>query len=61
MLPFETASQGKYVLYIGTNDKDTYTQQIPLEQAETIVSGICSKYRHYGRGAGPVRSGFYSR
>lgn len=43
-LPFETAAQGKYVLYIGTNDKDTYTQQIPLEEAEQIVNEICCKY-----------------
>lgn len=43
-LPFETVAQGKYVLYIGTNDKDTYTQQIPLDEAEQIVNEICSKY-----------------
>lgn len=43
-LPFETTEQGKYVLYIGTNDKDTYTQQIPLDEAEQIVNEICSKY-----------------
>lgn len=44
VLPFETAAQGKYVLYIGTNDKDTYTQQIPLDEAEQIINQICSQY-----------------
>lgn len=44
ILPFETTAQGKYVLYIGTNDKDTYTQQIPLDEAERIVSEICSRH-----------------
>lgn len=43
-LPFESTAQGKYVLYIGTNDKDTYTQQISLNEAEQIVNEICRKY-----------------
>lgn len=34
----------KYVLYIGTNDKDTYTQLIPTEEARDIVNAICTKY-----------------
>lgn len=41
----ETGQQGvKYTLYIGTNDKDTYTQLIPLEEAKETVNQICSKY-----------------
>lgn len=41
----ETGQQGvKYTLYIGTNDKDTYTQMIPLEEAKETVNQICSKY-----------------
>lgn len=43
-LPFETAPQGKYALYIGTNDKDAYAQQIPTDEAKRIVDEICSKY-----------------
>lgn len=34
----------KYTLYIGLNDKDTYTQLIPYEEAEQKVSGIALKY-----------------
>ncbi len=33
-----------YTLYIGTNDKDTYTQIIPTEEAKHIVDVICTKY-----------------
>ncbi|MBO2515744.1 MAG: hypothetical protein CW338_00510 [Clostridiales bacterium] len=35
----ETSTQ--YVLYIGTNDKDTYKQEIPIEEAISIVDNIC--------------------
>ncbi len=34
----------KYTLYIGTNDKDTYSQLIPLDKAKDIVNNICIKY-----------------
>lgn len=34
----------KYVLYIGTNDKDTYKQVISTEEAREIVNEICIKY-----------------
>ncbi len=34
----------KYTMYIGLNDKDTYTQIIDSEEAEKIVSTICLKY-----------------
>lgn len=44
LLPFQEAETGKYVMYIGTNDKDTYTQLIPLEEAKAIVNEICSRY-----------------
>lgn len=33
-----------YTLYIGTNDKDTYTQLISLDEAKEIVDNICVKY-----------------
>ncbi|MEG1472358.1 MAG: DUF3574 domain-containing protein [Clostridia bacterium] len=36
----------KYTLYIGTNDKDTYTQLIPTNQARDIINEICT--RHVG-------------
>jgi hypothetical protein len=34
----------KYTMYIGLNDKDTYTQLIPYEKAEKKVSDIALKY-----------------
>ena len=43
-IPFTSAANGKYVLYIGTNDKDTYAQKIPTDKAKDIVNRICVKY-----------------
>ncbi|NLL41838.1 MAG: DUF3574 domain-containing protein [Firmicutes bacterium] len=34
----------KYTLYIGLNDKDSYRQEIPTEEAEALVEGIILKY-----------------
>ncbi|MEG0329689.1 MAG: hypothetical protein RR602_06710 [Longicatena sp.] len=34
----------KYTLYIGINDKDTYTQLISTNQARDIVNEICIRY-----------------
>lgn len=34
----------KYVLYVGLNDKDTYSQKISTEEATEIVNNICLKY-----------------
>lgn len=34
----------KYTLYIGTNDKDTYKEEIPFETCLTIVTETCIKY-----------------
>ena len=31
----------QYVMYIGTNDKDTYKQEIPTDEAKKIVDEIC--------------------
>lgn len=36
--------QAQYVIYIGTNDKDTYKQIIPTDKARDIVNSICAKY-----------------
>ena len=33
-----------YTLYVGTNDKDTYRQEIPTDEAKHIVDEICTKY-----------------
>ena len=44
VLGFESAENGQYILYIGTNDKDTYEQIIPTDEAVEIVNGICAKY-----------------
>lgn len=34
----------KYIIYIGTNDKDTYQQEISTEDARNMVNAICAKY-----------------
>lgn len=34
----------KYTIYIGTNDKDTYDQIIPTDEAKNIVNSICAKH-----------------
>lgn len=39
-----TDEQIKYTLYIGTNDKDTYQQEIPLDECKDIVIDICTEY-----------------
>lgn len=39
-----TNGQIKYTLYIGTNDKDTYKQEIPLDECKQIVIDICTDY-----------------
>ncbi len=43
-LDYNYNQNGKYVLYIGLNDKDTYTQLIPTEEAKETVNEICAKY-----------------
>ena len=43
-LSYDDSENGKYVLYIGLNDKDTCSQIIPTEEAKEIVNGICVKY-----------------
>ena len=34
----------KYTLYIGLNDKDTYRQEIPADEAEALVEEIILKH-----------------
>lgn len=34
----------RYVMYIGTNDKDTYEQIISTDEAKRIIDKICLKY-----------------
>ena len=36
----------KYTLYIGTNDKDTYKEEIPFETCLEKVTEICIKYTY---------------
>ena len=40
----EQDTQTKYVLYIGTNDKDTYKQEIPYDTCVQKVTDVCAKY-----------------
>ena len=35
--------QEKYVLYIGTNDKDTGLPELPLEECKAIVTRACAQ------------------
>lgn len=44
LLTVSMDSGTKYLLYIGTNDKDTYQQEIPTEEAKEIVNSICTRY-----------------
>ena len=44
ILEYEDAEDGQYVLYIGLNDKDTYEQIIPTDEARDTVNRICTKY-----------------
>ena len=37
------ASQ-KFTMYIGTNDKETYSRLIPLEECSRRIDSICMKY-----------------
>jgi len=43
-IAFENAEYGQYVLYIGMNDKDTYEQIIPTDEAVEIVNAIFAKH-----------------
>lgn len=40
--PADGTSQ--FVMYVGTNDKDTYEQIIPTDEAKDIIDRICFKY-----------------
>ncbi len=44
VLNYHDSENGKYVLHIGLNDKDTYSQLISAEEAKEMVNGICTKY-----------------
>lgn len=39
-----SAEKTKYTLYVGTNDKDTYKNEIPVDTCVTKVTEICTKY-----------------
>ena len=38
----------QYVMYVGTNDKDTYKLEMGTEEAKDIVDSVCLKYFPYG-------------
>ena len=40
----ETAGTAKYTMYVGLNDKDTYEQIVPTDDAKSIIDKICIKY-----------------
>lgn len=44
VLDYCDSENGKYVLQIGLNDKDTYSHIIPADEAKEIVNEICMKY-----------------
>lgn len=37
-------SSEKFTLYIGTNDKNTYKREIPLDECRRRIDSICMKY-----------------
>jgi len=38
----------KYIMYVGTNDKDTYEPVLPLDEARELANNICAKYVESG-------------
>lgn len=34
----------KYTMYVGLNDKDTYEQIIPTDEAKSVIDRICLRY-----------------
>lgn len=44
VLQAEPETSVQYVMYIGTNDKDTYTQLVPTEEAKAVIGEICLKH-----------------
>ena len=40
----ESAGTAKYTMYVGLNDKDTYEQIVPTDDAKSIIDKICIKY-----------------
>lgn len=40
----ELSSQKVYTMYLGTNDKDTFKQEIPIETIREQMHEICLKY-----------------
>lgn len=40
----DVETKEKYTLYIGTNDKETYSQLISTDKARRIVNKICTRY-----------------
>ena len=43
-LPAEEDGSVQYVMYVGTNDKDTYQPEHSQEEARDIVDRVCLKY-----------------
>ncbi|MBE7003256.1 MAG: DUF3574 domain-containing protein [Ruminococcaceae bacterium] len=42
--PADTGKSTQYVMYVGTNDKDTYQPEHSQEEARDIVDAVCLKY-----------------
>ena len=40
----DTGKSVQYVMYVGTNDKDTYKMEMSQEEARNIVDQVCLKY-----------------
>lgn len=38
------AKNVKYIMYVGTNDKDTYEPVLPFDEARELANNICAKY-----------------
>lgn len=44
----EEKGTAQYVMYVGTNDKDTYKLEMTREEAKEIVDSVCLSYFPYG-------------
>ncbi len=44
----EESGVSQYVMYVGTNDKDTYKLEITKEEAKEIVDEVCLRLFPYG-------------
>ena len=40
----DLTENAKYIMYVGTNDKDTYEPVLPFDEARELANNICAQY-----------------